>query len=111
MYDTTQPTVNDHSDMPFTTNSRHVAEMFGKSHNAMLSKIKELIYSEPSFGDDFLPASYGLSGGVFRVTSFNMTKHGFNSLMRISGLHGRRFTAMTQKFLTAFQEAQEMPYR
>ncbi len=110
MYDTNTPIVNDHFDAPATTNSRHVADMFGKSHKAVLSKIKELIYIEASFADEFLPASYTLSSGVFRVTSFNMTKSGFNSLMRISGLYGRKSRAIAQEFLDAFEEVRDTPH-
>lgn len=109
MYDTNTPTVSDHSNAPATANSRHVADMFGKSHKAVLSKIKELIYIEASFADEFLPASYTLSSGVFRVTSFNMTKSGFNSLMRISGLYGQKSRAIAQAFIDAFEEAHDMP--
>lgn len=110
MYDTTQPTVNDHSDMPLTTNSRHVAEMFGKSHKTILSKIKETIQADIIFAEEFLPASYTLSGGVFRVTSFNITRTGFECLLDAMNSNSRKSIKMAQKFLTTFKAAKETLY-
>lgn len=110
MYDITQPTVNDHSDMPLTTNSRHVAEMFGQSHKAVLNKIKKSIQADINVAQEFLPASYTLSGGVFRVTSFNLTRAGFEYFLCAMDSNSRKSIQITQKFLAAFKEAQEIPY-
>lgn len=108
MYDTNTPAILDHSDMPLTTNSRHVAEMFGRAHKTILSKIKELIQNDICFADNFLPASYTLSGGVFRVTSFNMTWAGFDFLFGAAGSHGHKTAAIIRKFSDAFNHGENM---
>ncbi len=108
MYDTTAPTILDYSDAPLTTNSRHVADMLGKSHKAILSKIKEIIQIDVGLADNFLPAAYTLSSGVFRVTSFNMTQAGFDFLFCTIGSRGHKTAAIARKFHAAFKHEEDM---
>lgn len=90
------------------TNSRHVAEYFGKTHAHVLRDIDALILSEPSiasnFGLDEIEAKVGF--GTRKVRAFNMTRDGFTLLAM--GFTGKKALGFKLQYIQQFNVMEEM---
>lgn len=96
---TTLPVVTLSSDKVPTTNSRDVAEFFGRAHKTVLSAIDRLECSEDFNRQNFMPVDYvDEKGRTYR--SFNMTKDGFVFL--VMGFTGKKAASIKEAYIAAF---------
>lgn len=85
-------------------NSRHIAELLDKSHKVVFNAIKSLVTEDGSLAYHFNPATYSITGGVVRVTSFDVTSEGFEYLTDNWVPRSWRMEQAVRKCLSAFDE-------
>ncbi|MCA3991403.1 Rha family transcriptional regulator [Vibrio vulnificus] len=86
------------------TDSRNIAEYFGKRHDDVLRKVRSLACSREFNARNFAEVEYKDQKGE-RRTAYQMTKDGFMFL--VMGFTGKRAAEIKERYINAFNEMAE----
>ncbi|GHX05209.1 phage regulatory, Rha family protein [Vibrio cholerae] len=91
-------------DNALVTDSRYIAEYFGKRHDDVLRKVRALNCSRDFNARNFAEVEYKDQKGELRM-AYQMTKDGFMFL--VMGFTGKRAAEIKERYINAFNEIAE----
>ncbi|AKB01642.1 Rha family transcriptional regulator [Vibrio cholerae] len=91
-------------DNALVTDSRYIAEYFGKRHDDVLRKVRALNCSRDFNARNFAEVEYKDQKGELRM-AYQMTKDGFMFL--VMGFTGKRAAEIKERYINAFNEMAE----